>query len=67
MKISGYIVTFKEVDPLWTIDLSDPTNPVVKGKLEIEGYSCYLHPVDENHIIGIGYTVKDNGRRRTSK
>ena len=57
----GYIVTFKEIDPLFVIDLSDPTNPVVKGELKIPGYSSYLHPYDENHIIGIGYNVKDNG------
>ena len=57
----GYIVTFQEIDPLWVIDLSDPTNPVVKGELEIPGYSSYLHPYDETHIIGIGYNVKDNG------
>ena len=57
----GYIVTFEQVDPLWVIDLSDPTKPVVKGELEIPGYSSYLHPYDETHIIGIGYDVKSNG------
>ena len=57
----GYVVTFREIDPLWVLDLSDPTNPVVKGELEIPGYSSYLHPWDETHIIGIGYNVKDNG------
>ena len=57
----GYIVTFKEIDPLFVIDLSDPTNPTVKGELKIPGYSSYLHPYDENHIIGIGYNTKDNG------
>lgn len=57
----GYIVTFKQIDPLFVIDLSDPTNPVVKGELKIPGYSSYLHPYDENHIIGIGYNTKDNG------
>lgn len=57
----GYMVTFKEIDPLFVIDLSDPTNPVVKGELKIPGYSSYLHPYDENHIIGIGYNTKDNG------
>ncbi|MBR2289232.1 MAG: beta-propeller domain-containing protein [Clostridia bacterium] len=57
----GYIVTFQEIDPLWVVDLSDPTNPVVKGELEIPGYSSYLHPYDDTHIIGIGYNVKDNG------
>ena len=57
----GYMVTFKEIDPLFVIDLSDPTNPVVKGELKIPGYSSYLHPYDENHIIGLGYNTKDNG------
>lgn len=49
----GYVVTFKKVDPLFVIDL-DPRNPEVLGKLKIPGYSDYLHPYDENHIIGIG-------------
>ena len=57
----GYIVTFKQIDPLFVIDLSDPRNPVVKGELKIPGYSSYLHPYDEKHIIGIGYNTKDNG------
>lgn len=57
----GYIVTFKEIDPLFVIDLSDPTNPTIKGELKIPGYSSYMHPYDENHIIGIGYNTKDNG------
>jgi len=50
----AYIVTFKKVDPLFVLDLSDPTNPRVLGKLKIPGYSDYLHPYDENHLIGIG-------------
>jgi uncharacterized secreted protein with C-terminal beta-propeller domain len=50
----GYIVTFKKVDPLFVIDLSDHEDPSVLGKLKIPGYSDYLHPYDENHIIGIG-------------
>jgi len=49
-----YLVTFKKVDPLFVIDLEDPTNPTVLGQLKITGYSDYLHPYDENHIIGIG-------------
>jgi len=57
----GYVVTFKEIDPLFVIDLSDPSNPKVKGKLKIPGYSSYLHPYDETHIIGIGYNTKSNG------
>lgn len=50
----GYVVTFKKVDPLFVIDLSDHEDPKVLGKLKIPGYSDYLHPYDENHIIGIG-------------
>ncbi len=50
----GYVVTFKKVDPLFVIDLSDHENPSVLGKLKIPGYSDYLHPYDETHIIGIG-------------
>ena len=57
----GYIVTFEQVDPLFVIDLSEPTNPLIKGELKIPGYSSYLHPYDETHIIGIGYNTKSNG------
>lgn len=57
----GYIVTFKQIDPLFVIDLSNPRNPIVKGELKIPGYSSYLHPYDETHIIGIGYNTKSNG------
>jgi len=49
-----YLVTFKKVDPLFVIDLSEPTHPTVLGKLKIPGYSDYLHPYDEDHIIGVG-------------
>lgn len=57
----GYIVTFEQIDPLFVIDLSNPHNPEVKGELKIPGYSSYLHPYDETHIIGIGYNTKSNG------
>jgi inhibitor of cysteine peptidase len=50
----GYLVTFKKIDPLFVIDLSDPARPRVLGKLKIPGYSDYLHPYDEDHLIGIG-------------
>ncbi len=55
----GYLVTFKKVDPLFVIDLADPFNPRVLGKLKIPGYSDYLHPFDETHIIGIGKEAID--------
>ncbi len=50
----AYLVTFKKVDPLFVLDLSDPASPRVLGALKIPGYSDYLHPYDENHIIGLG-------------
>ncbi len=49
-----YIVTFKLTDPLFAIDLSTPEKPVVMGELKIPGYSNYLHPIDEKHLIGFG-------------
>ena len=57
MGTRGFVVTFHRIDPLFTLDLSDPTNPEVKGELEIPGYSDYLHPLGENHLIGVGRTV----------
>lgn len=54
-----YLVTFKKVDPLFVIGLKDPANPKVLGKLKIPGYSDYLHPYNENYLIGIGkWTVE---------
>ncbi|MCW2277981.1 beta-propeller domain-containing protein [Heliophilum fasciatum] len=50
----AYMVTFKKVDPLFVIDLQEPTQPKILGALKIPGYSDYLHPYDENHIIGFG-------------
>ncbi len=49
-----YLVTFRKVDPLFVIDMKNPRNPKVLGQLKITGYSDYLHPYDEHHIIGIG-------------
>jgi Beta propeller domain len=54
---AGYVVTFRRVDPLYTIDLSSPTSPRVAGQLELEGYSAYLHPVAEGLLLGIGQEV----------
>jgi len=55
----AYVVTFKKVDPLFVIDLSNAENPKVLGYLKIPGYSDYLHPYDENHVIGIGKEAVD--------
>ena len=56
-----YLVTFKRIDPLFVIDLSDPKHPGILGKLKIPGYSDYLHPYDADHIIGIGKETNENG------
>ncbi|KAF0194521.1 MAG: secreted protein with C-terminal beta-propeller domain, partial [Bacillota bacterium] len=50
----GYLVTFEMVDPLFVIDLSNPQKPEILGALKIPGFSNYLHPLDENHLLGIG-------------
>ena len=57
----AYLVTFKKVDPLFAIDLEDPNNPRVLGELKIPGYSDYLHPYDETHLIGVGKEAADMG------
>lgn len=56
-----YLVTFKKVDPFFVIDLTEPESPTVLGELKIPGYSDYLHPYDENHIIGLGKDTIDMG------
>ena len=59
---TAYVVTFRQVDPLYTVDLSDPRNPEVKGELKIPGFSDYLHPVGEDHLIGVGMDGDEDGR-----
>ncbi|MDO8188073.1 beta-propeller domain-containing protein [Conexibacter sp. JD483] len=59
----GYVVTFRQVDPLHTIDLSDPRSPKLLGELRIPGYSAYLHPVGEDLLLGVGADANDQGRR----
>ncbi|MEV7967214.1 beta-propeller domain-containing protein [Sphaerisporangium sp. NPDC088356] len=58
----GYVVTFKQVDPLYTLDLRDPSRPKVTGELKITGYSAYLHPAGDGRLIGIGQEASDKGR-----
>jgi hypothetical protein len=55
----GYVVTFRQVDPLFAIDLSDPENPKVIGELKIPGFSDYMHPLGENHLLTIGRDVDE--------
>ena len=62
----AYVVTFKQTDPLFVIDLSNPSNPQILGELKIPGYSTYLHPYDETHLIGFGYDTKEDGTQITT-
>lgn len=55
----GFLVTYEQVDPLFTLDLSNPESPVVAGELKVPGYSEYIHPVDDNHLITIGRDIKE--------
>jgi uncharacterized secreted protein with C-terminal beta-propeller domain len=57
----GYMVTFRQLDPLFAIDLSDPDAPRILGQLKIPGYSDYIHPIDENHLIGFGKDATNEG------
>lgn len=58
IKDKAYMVTFKETDPLFVIDVSVPSSPKVLGELKIPGFSNYLHPLDDHHLIGFGYDTK---------
>jgi Beta propeller domain len=60
---TGYVVTFRQVDPLYTVDLSTPTAPEVLGELKIRGYSAYLHPIGEDLLIGVGQDATAQGRQ----
>jgi len=58
----GYVVTFRETDPLYTIDLSNPATPRVAGELKILGYSAYLHPLGDGLLLGVGQDATAQGR-----
>lgn len=58
----GYVVTFRQTDPFYTLDLSDPLQPRKVGELKVDGYSAYLHPVDENLVLGIGRDATPDGQ-----
>jgi uncharacterized secreted protein with C-terminal beta-propeller domain len=58
----GFVVTFRQVDPLYAIDLSHPARPKVLGELKIRGYSAYLHPVGKDLLLGVGQDATDEGR-----
>ena len=58
---TGYFVTFRQVDPLFSADLSDPASPQIIGELKIPGFSEYLHPYGEGLLLGIGMDVDEEG------
>lgn len=66
MDNKAYLVTYQTTDPLFVIDLSDETKPTVLGELKIPGYSTYLHPYDENHLIGIGMETEEVVNKNSS-
>jgi uncharacterized secreted protein with C-terminal beta-propeller domain len=59
---TGYVVTFRQVDPLYTVDLSDPAAPKVVGELKLAGYSAYLHPIGDDLLLGLGQDAGSDGR-----
>ncbi len=64
---AAYVVTFRQVDPLYVVDLSTPTAPRVRGELKITGYSAYLHPLGGDLLLGVGQDATPAGRRTGSQ
>jgi hypothetical protein len=60
---AGYVVTFRQTDPLFTLDLSNPAAPRVAGELQLQGYSSYLHPVGDGLLLGVGQDATAQGRQ----
>lgn len=60
IKDKAYVITYQETDPLFIIDLKDPTNPVIEGHVKITGFSTLLVPADEDHLLGLGFSTEEN-------
>ena len=58
---TAYVITYEAIDPLFVMDLSDPTNPRIKGEVKIDGFSSLLVPIDGKRLLGIGHATGDNG------
>jgi Beta propeller domain len=58
---TAYVVTFRQIDPLYVVDLSDPTDPGLLGELKVPGYSAYLHPVGDRLLLGVGQDADSAG------
>ena len=63
----AYLITYKTTDPLYTIDLSNPKSPKKMGELKVNGYSAYLHPIDNDKLLGIGQDADSEGNRKGVK
>ena len=63
----GFVITARQVDPLFTFDLSDPAHPTKVGELQMPGFIAYLHPVDDTHLVGIGREVNFTSRGETAQ
>jgi hypothetical protein len=57
----GYVVTFKKTDPLFVLDLYQPAHPAILGELKIPGFSTYIHRIDPDHLLSIGFDANDHG------
>jgi hypothetical protein len=60
---AGFVVTFRQTDPLYTLDLANPRRPRVRGELKVLGYSAYLHPIGKDLLLGVGQDATEEGRR----
>jgi uncharacterized secreted protein with C-terminal beta-propeller domain len=64
---AAYVVTFRQIDPLYVVDLSTPTAPRVRGELKLTGYSAYLHPITDGLLLGVGQEATPEGRTAGSQ
>ena len=62
MDDAAYVVTFRQVDPFYIVDLSAPRRPRVAGELKIQGYSSYLHPIGDDLVLGVGQDATERGQ-----
>jgi uncharacterized secreted protein with C-terminal beta-propeller domain len=64
---TGYVITFRQIDPLYVLDLADPARPRLAGELKVPGYSAYLHPLGDGRLLGVGRDADESGRTRGVK
>jgi inhibitor of cysteine peptidase len=58
----GFVVTFRQIDPLFALDLADPANPKLRGELKVSGFSNYLHPMGDGYLLGLGKNANEAGQ-----